>query len=50
MKDISNIVILILVGIFVIMTVKSVPIDINTGSDKQKDITDMIISINAKVF
>ena len=45
MKGISNIVVIL--GLCVIMTVKAVPVGLNT--DKEKNITDVNTSINAKV-
>ena len=49
MKGISSIIAIL--GLCVIMTVKAAPVDdINTGSDKEKNITDIINNlINAKV-
>ena len=49
MKGISSIIAIL--GLCVIVTVKAAPVDdINTGSDKEKNITDIINNlINAKV-
>jgi hypothetical protein len=51
MKGISSIIAIL--GLCVIMTAKAAPVDddINTGSNKERDITDVINNvINTKVF